>query len=162
MLNSDLERQLARIEPSVRDRGVLLYPCSVECKNGTILRCVYMVTEADFLHLTGSTRPRDTPWIPSEDIASMQESPMRLPPQFANELYQAGESGMGYRVFTVVFSWWCRQEYAQAFVDFIEYPPGKGPSYVRAVLPHVGGRRRPKPQPVIYWCLVSKTGAGPR
>jgi len=159
VLNSDLERQLARIEPGIRQRGMLLHPCSVECKNGTIVECVYMVAEADIVRLTGFTQLKDT-WsrnrISPEDIASIRESPMRLPAKFANQLYEAGESGMGYRAFTVVFSWWCRQEYAQASVDFIEYPSGTGPSDVKAVLPHVGKRRRPRLQPAVYWCVIPK------
>src|SRR5712692_7947449 len=62
----------------------------------------------------------------------------------------------GYRVFTVVFSWWCRRAYVQEVVDFIEYPPGKGPSQVKSVLPHTG-RREPesKPEPLVYWCVFS-------
>jgi hypothetical protein len=38
-----------------------------------------------------------------ENVAEVRDSPRRLPARFANELYQHGESGMGYTIFTVVF-----------------------------------------------------------
>ena len=100
-----------------------------------------------------------------EDVASIAESPSRLPARFANELYAAGESGMGYTVFTVVFKTAIpflrrRKTYLSGnAVDFIEYPFGTGPSDVASVLPHVGRRsaalaRRARPK--YYWCRYSE------
>jgi hypothetical protein len=161
-VKEELREQLARVEPSVAERGVRLYPCSAQLKNGTVLSCLYLLGQADFLRLTGFQRPDDAGerlWISPEDLVSIQESPMRLPAKFANQLYEAGESGMGYKFFTVVFSWWCRREYLQSRVDFIRYPPGTGPSKVKSVLPHTG-RRDAKveriPEPVFYWCVFSE------
>jgi len=91
-----------------------------------------------------------------EDIISIWESPLRLPATFANQLHEAGESGMGYMLFTVTFSWWCRFDYLQSRVDFINYPPGKGPSKIKSVLPHTGRRDskvQHQPAPVYYWCV---------
>ena len=74
--------------------------------------------------------------IQVEDVAEVRDSPTRIPARFANELYQQGESGMGYTIFTVVFSDGARQACVTGTgVDFIQYPPGKGPLDVTAVLP---------------------------
>jgi len=99
------------------------------------------------------------------NLASIVESPSRLPAPFANELYKAGESGMGYTVFTVVFKTVIpflrhRTTYlAGGAVDFISYPWGTGPSDVLSVLPRVGRRSaslaRQVP-PKYYWCLYSE------
>jgi hypothetical protein len=37
-----------------------------------------------------------------QDVTQIADSPVRLPAELANQLYAAGESGMGYVVFTVV------------------------------------------------------------
>ena len=39
-----------------------------------------------------------------EDVAAMRDSPTRLSARFANELYQQGESSIGYTIVTIVFS----------------------------------------------------------
>ncbi len=48
-----LERELADIEPSVVDRGLRHYPCSVELIDGRCLNAVYVITEVD----AGSSSP---------------------------------------------------------------------------------------------------------
>lgn len=63
----------------------------------------------------------------------------RLPVCFANELYAAGESGMGYRVFVIEFRDGTGQAYhTGGAVDFLEYPDSKGPEDVVRALPHEG------------------------
>jgi len=98
-----------------------------------------------------------------EDVASLIASPSRLPAKFANELYKAGESGMGYTVFTVVFSrrfglFPSRRDFVTGnAVDFIQYPWGQGPKDVVAVLPHVGRRDSSfRPGPKYFRCLYSE------
>ena len=91
-----------------------------------------------------------------EDVTSIRQSPSRLPPQFANKLYKAGESGMGYCVFTLLFSDQSRQAYLTGnAVDFLEYPEDKTPSDVVAVLPHVGLDEEHLQSWLYYWCLHS-------
>ncbi len=98
-----------------------------------------------------------------EDVASLAESPSRLPARFANELYLAGESGMGYMVFTVVFKrrlgvFPSRRDFVTGnAVDFIDYPKWRRPDEVIAVLPHVGRRGKHFRQgPKYFWCLYSE------
>ena len=158
-LSEDLQRQLAMIEPTITESGVRLYPCAAKLKDGTLRDCVYLVDAASFLCLTTFRHPADMTdvrWLSPSDLAWINDSPWRLPARFAKQIHEAGESGMGHRVFTVVFSWWCRRVYVQSVVDFIEYPPGKNGSKIKAVLPHIGERKAgANSQPSVYWCVFS-------
>ena len=93
-----------------------------------------------------------------EDVAQVRDSPKRIPARFANELYQHGESGMGYTIFTVVFSDGTRQGCVTGNgVDFIQYPTGKGPLDVTAVIPHEGKRDNSLfTAPSSYWCIYTE------
>jgi hypothetical protein len=91
-----------------------------------------------------------------KDVVKVENSPTRLPARFANQIYDHGESGMGYTIFTVVFSDGQRQAYGTGnAVDFIRYPNGKGPDDVSSVLPHEGRNAQPVMAPDWYWCLYS-------
>jgi hypothetical protein len=155
-----LIEQLSRIPPS-GDRWITYYPCCVRLNDGTKLDRVYLVAEIPFIKIWG--------WYPDQDhakavsdIASVMDSPTRLPAVFANELYRAGESGMGYCLFTVIFkSDNSSVESSQAYVtgdavDFIDYPEGKGPKDVVRVLPHIGRESNHINGPKYYWCLYSE------
>ena len=110
--------------------------------------------------LAGMVWPEDDPGkksIDIRDVADIKDSPSRLPVQFARKLYEAGESGMGYTVFTVSFSDGSHQAYVTGnAIDFIEYPDGQTPATVVDVLPHVG-RADPNQRngPDYFWCLYS-------
>src|SRR5882724_9244574 len=158
-----LREQVSSITPS-RDRDIEYYPCDARLHDGTIIERVYVVSEIPYIKHWG-VYPENDPAkssISINDVASLIASPSRLPPQFANEVYRAGESGMGYSVFTVVFSRWFgirpqRQAYLTGgAVDFIEYPSGMGPKNVKAILPHVGRDASPRSCPKYSWCLYSE------
>jgi hypothetical protein len=153
-----LQAALFAIEPSIC--GDLQYrPCTVTLKNGDVSDIVYVVPADPYIRQWGvwPENDRGKKSVRIEDVASIEESPIRLPPKFANELYNAGESGMGYTIFTVVFSDGERHAYsAGGAVDFIRYPSGKGPANVVGVLPHVGRNNQNISQvPPYYWCLYS-------
>jgi hypothetical protein len=149
------------IEPIV---GVTYYPCIVTLNDGTLLDRVCLVPQASWIKLWGIYPGQDhgKSEVQLSDISSIADSPSRLPARFANELYAAGESGMGYAVFTVVFSGpipgsGSRQAYVSGnAVDFIDYPEGKGPGDVVSVLPHVGRDSNCTNGPKYYWCLYSE------
>src|SRR6266404_3576589 len=154
-----LKSQLNAITPSVDDE-LKHYPCLVRLNDATEVDRVYLVSEAPYIRHWGVYPGQDSgkSEVHVEDVASLKESPSRLPPQFANELYKAGESGMGYTLFVVVFSDGTRQAFLTGnAVDFIEYPQGKGPQDVTAVLPNEGrndpGRRE---APNYSWCIYSE------
>jgi hypothetical protein len=160
-LPPNLKSQLEAITPSVCGE-LRYYPCLVRLNNGTELDRVYVVPEAPYIKLWG-VYPNEDPGkseVRIEDVASLTESPSRLPAPFANELYKA-ESGMAETVFTVVFSRRlgllpCRSVFATGdAIDFIQYPRGRGPKDVVAVLPYVG-RRRFRRGPTYSWCLYSE------
>jgi hypothetical protein len=78
----------------------------------------------------------------------------RLPPELATKLYAAGESGMGYCVFTVKFSDGSRRAYVTGnTVDFITPPSGLTAGAARKVYAHRGRDQSPQPGPDYYWCL---------
>jgi len=158
-LGAVFDSQLSVIEPSVRG-GCYVYPGAAILKDGTFLNCVYFATMSTYRRLFGLDHPSASPvskWLSPQDIASIHQSSARLPAKFAREIYQAGESGMGYYMFTVKFSWWSSRAYVTSHVDFIDYPPDKGPRNVRSVFPHVGNRKvaPPESQLKIYWCVFA-------
>jgi len=85
---------------------MIYYPCRAGLKSGEVCDAVYIVAEKLYVK-HHSLYPENFPgkrWIRMEDIAEVEESPTRLPAQFANEIYRNGESRMGYAVFTIVLA----------------------------------------------------------
>ena len=134
------------------------FPCSVTLRDGRIFDTVYVEPEIPYLRYWGvyPEDDRGKRFIKIEDVVEVKDSPTRLPARFANQIYDHGESGMGYTIFTVVFSDGERQAYGTGnAVDFIRYPDGKGSNDVSSVLPHEGRNAQPVGPPDWYWCLYS-------
>ena len=92
------------------------------------------------------------------DVIDIAESPHRLPVRFANRLYDAGETGMGYTLFTIEFADGTRAAYETGnAVDFIQYPPGQSGETIVKINPH-DGRDDPHRQTCIdyKWCLYAE------
>jgi hypothetical protein len=156
-LPDKLREDLRTITPSV-DGDLTYWPCSARMKDGTVLVCVYVVPEGPYIKHWGvyPQQDRGKSYISISDVDALAESPRRLPAQFANRLYQSGESRMGSTIFTVVFADGSRQAYDGGNgIDFIRYPEGKGQSDVTDVVPHEGRAAEPLSRPVYYWCLFS-------
>jgi hypothetical protein len=153
-----LRKSLEIIVPSRSDE-LKYYPCRVTLNNGMVLDTVYIEPEIPYLRFWG-TYPEDDRgkrFVRIEDVQKVDESPTRLPAEFANQIYAHGESGMGYTIFTVLFSDGERQACVSGnAVDFIRYPDGKGPTDVIAVLPHEGRNAQLVRAPDWYWCLYSE------
>ena len=149
---------LKGIEPS-QDGELVYYPCRAVLKSGEACDTVYIITEETYIKYWGVYPENDhgKRWIRMEDIAQVEESPIRLPAQYANELYKDGESGMGYTIFTIAFADGTRQACVSGnAVDFIRYPVGKGPKDVVGVVTHEGRRDNSLVKsPEWYWCLYS-------
>jgi hypothetical protein len=162
-LPGDLREQLRGVVSSTDElySRVEYFPCAVTLKDGRRDGRVYLASAEPWFQKWG-VWPESDPgksWIRLEDVASVAESPWRLPAKFANELYRAGESGMGYTVFTVEFSGVTKLRRAYLTgnaVDFIEYPWRKGPKDVIGVLPHIGRDAKPRTGPRYSWCLFSE------
>lgn len=158
-LSEPVREALSGIEPS-RDGQLEYFPCRVVLRDGQILNNVYIEPEKPYLRQWG-VYPEDDEgkkWIRIDDIASVEDSPIRLPARFANEIYRNGESGMGYTIFRVVFADGSRQTCLTGnAVDFIRYPSGKGPADVVSVIPHAGREDDSAVRsPGWYWCLYAE------
>ncbi len=153
------KEQLRLITPS-KDDGVTYFPCSVNLKDSSHLECVYIVNAQEFILYWGAW-PEDDPGkksIKIEEVDTIQESRSTIPAKFADKIYDAGESGMGYTIFTALFSDGTKKAYAAGnAVDFIEYPAGKTQDDIIDVFPHEGREEIDTDRVVdFYWCLYGK------
>lgn len=152
----ELQQQLANISPSHDEYGMYYYPCEVELKDGLILENVYFSDIESYLQhwgdLPGEDKARYAVMI--EKVATIKESPNRLSVHLANKLYKAGESGMGYCVFKIVYDDGTELDVATGnAVDFVPSPDGLNTANVVDVLPHEGSRDQFVKGPKYYWCL---------
>ncbi len=155
--NDELLRQIEMIEPS-QDFQIEYKPCLVTLLDGRRLDCVYVLPEQPYFTYWG-VWPEDDRGkysIRIQDVSKIEESPSRLPPQIANELYQTGESGMGYYRFTLIFNDNSQQEYITGnAVDFVPLPAGKTKTDISKVLPGVGSDKNYSEGLKYFWCLHS-------
>lgn len=102
-LSPELRQQLERVKPS--SDGVAAYhPCRVRLASGELRDFVYVV-DADVYIRAWGLWPEDDDAktaVALADVVAVEESLHRLPVDLANKLYEWGESGMGYTLFTVV------------------------------------------------------------
>jgi hypothetical protein len=156
-----LKDQLDRVTPS-RDRDIEYHPCAVTLEDGTELERVYVVEAEPYLRVWG-IRPEEDPGKQSvsiESVSAIRESPYRLPAKLADKVYAAGESGMGYCVFTVKFSGGRSQAYVTGnAIDFIDPPDGLAASAAKKIHPHRGKKGSPQPGPDYVWCLYQGVDA---
>ena len=154
-ISSALLAKLERITPS-RDGTTSYFPCLVRLRDGTVRERVYVMPAAEYLKKWGVFPEDDRAKrsVAIGDVADLQESPHRLPPDFANELYAHGESGMGYHTFRVRFRNGASRSYVTGdAVDFIPFPTGMTGADVVKVEPH-GGRGDTATSGSQYaWCL---------
>lgn len=152
-------RQSLKFIVPTGDSKLWYYPCHVTLSDGNTLDTVYIEPEMPYLRSWGVYPENDggKRFVKIEDVVKVEDSPTRLPAQFANEIYEHGESGMEYTIFTVLFSDGERQACGTGnAVDFIRYPDGKGPKDVIGVVPHEGRNSRIVHAPQWYWCLYSE------
>ncbi|WP_062318038.1 hypothetical protein [Demequina maris] len=148
--------QLAQVPKS--SSGYMEYsPCRVTLRSGEVLDRVYVVDESQFSRSWGTAASR----VSIEDVVRIEDSPVRLPADLANKLYEAGESGMGYTMFSARM----RDGEQLPFVvgnavDFPNWRPGLDPRDVVDVVPHAGRAEFRDRQPRIHeksapyeWCL---------
>jgi hypothetical protein len=153
-LSDDLRRQLESVEPS---RGELAYwPCEATLDDGTVRDCVYVQNSKRWFPVWG-VDPEDDQGkrsVPIERVVAIRESPTRLPPRFANKMYDAGESGMGGCFFRLVLRDGRHLDCASGnAVDFPTWPEGVAPSDVVDLVPHAGERSMARPGRDYAWAL---------
>jgi hypothetical protein len=157
--------QLMRVEPS--DDGTVKYrPCRVALKNGQSLDRVYVVDAESYIKMWG-VFPEDDKGknsIAIDDVTQIESSRLRLPPRLANKMYHAGESGMGYCLFTLVLKDGRRLPYITGnAVDFPNLPQDVTTEMIVDLLPNVGREffQSKTIDPMTrgaeyYWCLYRK------
>jgi len=147
--------QLLSVSPS-KDSVMEFRPCQVTLKNGDILDNVYIAEVNSYLKDWGML-PNDDSGKMSiliEEVESITSSPNRLKPELANKLYKAGESGMGYCIFKIIFD---NKQTLDVLsgnaVDFVPTPTGLTTKNIKDVLPHEGSRTNYVNGLEYYWCL---------
>jgi len=165
-LSPAVAEQLARVEASTD--GVCEYrPCRVTLRGGETLDRVYVVEREGYLRAWG-VLPEDDPGkeaVSPSDVVAVEPSEVRLPAPLATKLYAAGESGMGYVIFTVVLADGRRVPCVTGnAVDFPAYPDGVTVADVVDVVAHEGrerlGARGASSARVRYaWCVYHARGA---
>jgi hypothetical protein len=106
-------------------------------RSGEVLPRVFVLEESAFTRLWSIAPSRSL--LSPEDVDAIEESQHRLPAPLANKIYSAGESGMGYFVFTVELRDGTKLPFLTgSAVDFPDWPPGIDPRDAVAVEPHVG------------------------
>lgn len=153
----NLQRQLSNIEPSLVF-GAKYYPCSVRTQKAQLLECVYFVEATSYFSYWG-VWPEDDRMkrsISLSNVAFIASSNKRLPVKFAAQIYQAGESGMGYHTFSVNFRDGTKQSYTGGGnIDFIDYPNGLTGADIVSINAGVPSGSTPIQSPDYYWCLYS-------
>ena len=170
-ITPQLLEQLKRIEPSRDEFATLIeyYPCKVTLKDGSSFDRVYVQEVKSYITHWG-VLPKDDPAKQSiiiTDVVKIEESPVRLPAKLATKMYQAGESGMGHCVFTLVLKDGQELPYITGnAVDFPNLPDDVDSSMIIDLLPHEGrdeiqdGRGNYTHDPYkhgadYYWCLYA-------
>lgn len=162
-ITPQLLEQLNKIKPSKDEFATVIeyYPCKVTLKDGQSFDRVYVQELESYIKHWGIS-PKDDAFkysIPIAEAARIEESPFRLPAKLADKMYQAGESGMGYCVFTLVLEDGRELPYITGnAVDFPNLPDDVNSSMIIDLLPHEG-RKVFQDERGRHWLDPSKQGA---
>lgn len=158
-MNNSLREQWENI-PRSRCGDVEYSPCSVILKDGKQIDNVYILPAQDYIKAWGVWPEDDSnkSHIDINQVIKIKESPNRLPVSIANKIYQVGESGMGYHIYTLIFRDGLKQTYLTGnAADFVILPEGKTMHDIVDVLPHEGRKEENKKTcPKYYWCLLGE------
>jgi hypothetical protein len=154
VLPIELLTQIRAIEPSV-DREAAFLPCSVWLRDGAIHERVYLIDAEHYARTWGLVPRRNI--VVEEALIRVAEYAERLPVRPANQLYAAGESGMGYFRFVLEFHGGTAQAYVTGnAVDFVPYPAEYHAMDVVRALPHASGEAGSYLEGLSYmWCPVA-------
>jgi len=152
-----LSTELASQLRNVRITDNLYRPCQVVLDDGTVHDRVYIVDAEPWFRQWG-VWPEDDDgksFLPLQRVSKIADSPSRLPAGAAEKLYAAGESGMGYTIFTIRFKDGSSQIVGTGnAIDFVKYPDGQSAETVLDVLPHIGrGDPALTSAPDYIWCI---------
>jgi hypothetical protein len=131
--SKELTAALRAIEPS-RCYAEVLRPCTLILRDGSTVVRALASEEARGFQTDG--------WIHPDEVAEVRLCRYRMPAHLASRLYAAGESGMGYEIFTLDL----RSGQSLVFVtgnlvDFPDLPEGVTTDDILDVHPHEGRER---------------------
>ena len=163
-ITPELLTELEQVVPSI-DTFMEYRPCKVVLKNGEVHDRAYVVEAEQYKKMWGvlPDQDPDKKYILIENVARIQECPFRLPPKFANKMYQSGESGMGYCIYILVLKDGSRLPFLTGnAVDFPNLEPGISMDSVVDLLPHEGRKNfiqnnfNPYTRSAEYcWCIYT-------
>ncbi|MGF7081188.1 hypothetical protein [Mucilaginibacter sp. UYCu711] len=154
-ISDNQKQQLINIIPSDGD-GMYYYPCQIKLKSRLIIDNVYLAELGSYLRTWGVMPDQDAgkQYILIENVDVIKDSPNRLPPNFANKLYKAAESGMGYCLFKILFdNGTSSNSLTGNAVDFVTLPMGLSTKNIVDVVPNQGSRTNYEPAQKYWWCL---------
>ena len=150
-----LFEKLNRITPS-RNGEMLYYPCRVVTRDGRMFDRVYVQPRQPYLSHWGIL-PFNDPhkgWIAISEFVDLEESPFRLPPDLAGQIYEKGETGMGVTKFRVVFRNGTNLAVMTGnAVDFIPLPEGVTAADALHAFPLTGWDEQTELAPRYYWSV---------
>lgn len=153
------KQQLSLFKPS-RNGELLHYPARVRTQDGTWFDDVLIAESSAYLSVWGVWPDQDSgkKHVGIDTITEILESPNRLPARWADLLYEAGESGMGYQLFAIRYADSSISYHLSGnLVDFVAFPEGKAAGDIKSVTPHEGrGRTDVRNAPNHSWCLFSE------
>jgi hypothetical protein len=157
---SQLDAIQPSILPSLGSLSISYFPCRVKLRDATWSDHVFIAESSEYIRVWGVWPDQDKAkrGVKIEDVLEIQESPSRLPRHFAQMLYDAGESGMGYLLFALRYNdLTMTYHVAGGAVDFVTLPEGKAVKDIKTVLPHEGrNQKNLLPTPEYAWCLYTK------
>ena len=163
-LPSSLRQQLDQIQLS-SDGMMRYWPAQTTMRDGSIHERVYFADAEEYIKVWGVWPSDDSAKqeIKIGEVASILACPSRLPHKFADQLYRAGESGMGYVVFELRYTDGSKSAHlAGNAVDFVQLPEGKQTKDIVGVTPHAGrNSKSPLNAPDYAWCLFQEAQKKP-
>jgi hypothetical protein len=129
-------------------------PCQVKLINGNVMENVYIANYELYKLSWGPFLPNENMLVQIENIIEIKASPNSLPVLFAKKLYDAGESGMGYCVFKILYDNGSTLNVVTGnAVDFVPSLEGLSIENIVDVLPHQGSTTDYTKGLEYKWCL---------
>jgi hypothetical protein len=154
-ISKELLSQLEAVPPATD--GMMEYrPCKVTLADGRVCDTVYVVPKDSYIRVWGVWPEEDSGKrsVLISEVRRIEESPKRLPPKWANYIYQGGESAMGGTFFAVRFADGSAQIYDGGnAIDFVELPKDRRYEDIVGIDRHTRtGNPRSRVLPYT-WCL---------
>lgn len=126
-----LFKKLLQVRPSFSRDGYAYRPCQVTLNDGSVHPRAY-VQDYEGWHREWLIEPFDPTdpdwrWIDIDDVADIEESPFRLPPDVATAIWKLPEWGMGFTVFTLVTKDGSSYPYVGSMGDYYKLPENVSP-----------------------------------